>query len=90
MLLSLTIRDIVLIENLNLSWTAGLTTLTGETGAGKSILLDALGLATGARGEAGLVRQGCKQGSASQAPSRQTSPGAQLSEAQRSGTQAPS
>ncbi len=65
MLLSLTIRDIVLIENLNLSWTAGLTTLTGETGAGKSILLYALGLATGARGEAGLVRQGCKQGSAS-------------------------
>ncbi len=64
MLLSLTIRDIVLIENLNLSWTPGLTTLTGETGAGKSILLDALGLATGARGEAGLVRQGCKQGSA--------------------------
>lgn len=64
MLLSLSIRDIVLIEQLDLSWSGGLSTLTGETGAGKSILLDALGLAIGARGDASLVRRGCKQGSA--------------------------
>lgn len=63
MLLSLSIRDIVLIDRLDLEWQPTLCTLTGETGAGKSILLDALGLATGARGDAGLVRQGCAQGS---------------------------
>ncbi len=63
MLLSLSIRDIVLIDRLDLEWQPTLCTLTGETGAGKSILLDALGLATGARGDAGLVRQGCTQGS---------------------------
>ena len=63
MLVSLSIRDIVLIDKLDLDWQPQLCTLTGETGAGKSILLDALGLATGARGDAGLVRQGSAQGS---------------------------
>lgn len=63
MLVSLSIRDIVLIDKLDLDWQPHLCTLTGETGAGKSILLDALGLATGARGDAGLVRQGSAQGS---------------------------
>jgi DNA repair protein RecN (Recombination protein N) len=63
MLASLSIRDVVLIERLDLSFGIGLTALTGETGAGKSILLDALGLALGARAEAGLVRAG--QGQAS-------------------------
>ena len=62
MLISLAIRNIVLIEKLNLDWRGGLCTLTGETGAGKSILLDALALATGARGDAGLVRDGAAQG----------------------------
>ena len=61
MLISLAIRDVVLIEALDLHFVAGLGVLTGETGAGKSILLDALGLALGGRGEAGLVRQGATQ-----------------------------
>jgi DNA repair protein RecN (Recombination protein N) len=61
MLIGLAIRDVVLIESLDLALGAGLTALTGETGAGKSIVLDALGLATGARGEAGLVRRGAAQ-----------------------------
>ena len=61
MLVSLAIRDVVLIERLNLSFRAGLSVLTGETGAGKSILLDALGLALGARGDSGLVRRGADQ-----------------------------
>jgi DNA repair protein RecN (Recombination protein N) len=65
MLLSLSIRDIVLIDRLDLEWSEGLCTLTGETGAGKSILLDALALAIGARGDAGLVRQGAGQGTVS-------------------------
>jgi DNA repair protein RecN (Recombination protein N) len=63
MLTGLSIRDVVLIEKLDLSFDAGLTVLTGETGAGKSILLDSLGLALGARSEAGLVRTGCEQAS---------------------------
>ena len=63
MLTSLSIRDVVLIERLDLNFEAGLTVLTGETGAGKSILLDSLGLALGARSEAGLVRAGCAQAS---------------------------
>lgn len=58
MLTSLQVRDVVLIEALDLEFAPGLLALTGETGAGKSILLDALGLALGARGEAGLVRGG--------------------------------
>ncbi|MXP62730.1 DNA repair protein RecN [Roseomonas sp. M0104] len=63
MLTSLAIRDIVLIERLDLSLGDGLTVLTGETGAGKSILLDSLGLALGQRAEAGMVRTGQPQGS---------------------------
>ncbi|MBC9034869.1 DNA repair protein RecN [Sphingomonas sp. JC676] len=61
MLTALAIRDVVLIEALDLEFGDGLGVLTGETGAGKSILLDALGLALGARGESGLVRQGAGQ-----------------------------
>ncbi len=61
MLLGLSIRDVVLIERLDLEFGAGLSVLTGETGAGKSILLDALGLALGARGEATLVRRGAEK-----------------------------
>lgn len=63
MLASLAIRDIVLIERLDLTLAPGLAVFTGETGAGKSILLDSLGLALGARAEAGLVRHGAAQGS---------------------------
>ncbi|MEM8539599.1 MAG: DNA repair protein RecN [Pseudomonadota bacterium] len=62
MLAELSIRDIVLIEALTIRFDAGLSVLTGETGAGKSILLDSLALALGARGDAGLVRQGANQG----------------------------
>jgi DNA repair protein RecN (Recombination protein N) len=60
-LIGLSIRDVVLIEALDLAIGPGLTALTGETGAGKSIVLDALGLATGQRAEAGLVRRGAAQ-----------------------------
>lgn len=62
MLTHLAIRDIVLIEKLDLALEEGLGVLSGETGAGKSILLDALGLALGARGDASLVRTGCAKG----------------------------
>jgi DNA repair protein RecN (Recombination protein N) len=62
MLVRLSIRDIVLIDRLDLEFSSGLTTLTGETGAGKSILLDAFLLALGARGDASLVRAGETQG----------------------------
>jgi DNA repair protein RecN (Recombination protein N) len=65
MLVSLSIRDIVLIDKLDLDFGRGLTILTGETGAGKSILLDAFALALGARGDGGLVRQGQAQGQVS-------------------------
>jgi DNA repair protein RecN (Recombination protein N) len=58
MLTSLTIHNVVLIDRLTLEGASGLSALTGETGAGKSILLDALGLALGARAEVGLVRHG--------------------------------
>lgn len=61
MLTALSIRDVVLIEALDLDFGQGLGVLTGETGAGKSILLDALGLALGGRGDSGLVRHGAGQ-----------------------------
>jgi DNA repair protein RecN (Recombination protein N) len=67
MLISLAIRDIILIERLELEFERGLCALTGETGAGKSILLDALGLALGGRAERTLVRPGAAQGSVSAA-----------------------
>jgi DNA repair protein RecN (Recombination protein N) len=63
MLASISIRDVVLIERLDLNFGPGLSVLTGETGAGKSILLDSLGLALGMRAEAGLVRRGQAQAS---------------------------
>jgi len=63
MLAALSIRDIVLIDRLDLTLERGLCALTGETGAGKSILLDALGLAIGSRADAGLVGLGAEQGS---------------------------
>jgi DNA repair protein RecN (Recombination protein N) len=62
-LTALSIRDVVLIERLDLAFGQGLTVLTGETGAGKSILLDSLGLALGARAESGLVRVSAEQAS---------------------------
>ncbi|RXT44327.1 DNA repair protein RecN [Bradyrhizobium betae] len=62
MLARLSIRDIVLIERLDIEFATGLAVLTGETGAGKSILLDAFALALGGRGDAGLVRHGAEQG----------------------------
>jgi DNA repair protein RecN (Recombination protein N) len=61
-LAALSIRDIVLIDKLDLEFGEGLSALTGETGAGKSILLDALSLALGGRGDASLVRKGAAQG----------------------------
>ncbi len=62
MLTALQIQDFVLIDQARLALGSGMTALTGETGAGKSILLDALGLAVGGRAERGAVRQGAKQG----------------------------
>ncbi|MDO9205229.1 DNA repair protein RecN [Methylotenera sp.] len=59
MLQSLSIRDFVIVNQLDLEFEAGFTVLTGETGAGKSILIDALSLALGARGEGGVTRAGC-------------------------------
>lgn len=64
MLASLSIRDIVLIDRLELAFQPGLSALTGETGAGKSILLGALGLACGERADRAMVRAGAEQGSA--------------------------
>ena len=64
MLVGLTVQNIVLIDRLELTFASGLTALTGETGAGKSILLDALGLALGARAEASLVKSGATQAGA--------------------------
>jgi DNA repair protein RecN (Recombination protein N) len=62
MLARLSIRDIILIDRLDIDFGSGLAAVTGETGAGKSILLDAFALALGARGEAALVRHGAEQG----------------------------
>jgi DNA repair protein RecN (Recombination protein N) len=62
MLARLSIRDIVIIDRLDLEFGSGFGVLTGETGAGKSILLDSLSLALGARGDAGLVRAGAERG----------------------------
>jgi DNA repair protein RecN (Recombination protein N) len=62
MLSRLSIRDIVLIDRLDIDFGSGLAALTGETGAGKSVLLDAFALALGARGEAALVRAGAEHG----------------------------
>lgn len=62
MLRSLEIRDLLIIDRLSLGFQPGLNVLTGETGAGKSILLDALGFVLGWRGRAELVRQGAAQG----------------------------
>lgn len=61
MLLSLKIRDLAVVESLDLDLRVGLTVLTGETGAGKSILLTALGLALGDRADSGYIRPGCKR-----------------------------
>ncbi len=61
MLASLSIRDVVLIDRLDIAFAAGLGVLTGETGAGKSILLDSLGLVLGARADSGLLRRGAAQ-----------------------------
>ncbi|EGF93374.1 DNA repair protein RecN [Asticcacaulis biprosthecium C19] len=63
MLTRLTINDVVLVDRLELDIQPGLSVLTGETGAGKSILLDSLGLATGARADTGLIRAGANQAS---------------------------
>src|SRR6476619_8579404 len=65
MLRQLAINNVVLVERLELEFEPGLGVLTGETGAGKSILLDALGLALGARADTGLVRAGQDQASVS-------------------------
>ncbi len=59
MLKFLSIRDFVIVDKLELEFASGFTALTGETGAGKSILIDALSLALGERGDAGMVRNGC-------------------------------
>lgn len=65
MLSLLHIKNVVLIDQMSLEFRTGLSALTGETGAGKSILLDSLGLALGARADAGLVRKGCEQAAVS-------------------------
>ena len=62
MLRALEIRDMLIIDRLELAFQPGLNVLTGETGAGKSILLDSLGFVLGWRGRAELVRQGADQG----------------------------
>ena len=62
MLRALEIRDLLIIDHLELDFQAGLNVLTGETGAGKSILLDSLGFVLGWRGRAELVRSGCGAG----------------------------
>ena len=63
MLLQLSIRDFVIVQELELEFQAGFTALTGETGAGKSILIDALALALGGRADADQVRSGAERAS---------------------------
>ena len=65
MLTNLSIRDIVLVDHLDIEFSRGLSVLTGETGAGKSILLDSLGLAIGTRADARLIRHSCDRASVS-------------------------
>ena len=61
MLQRLTVRDFVLVDRLELEFAAGFGTLTGETGAGKSILIDALAFVLGERADAGSIRSGCER-----------------------------
>ena len=61
MLTRLTVRDFAIVDRIEVEFDAGMTVLTGETGAGKSILVDALGLVLGERGNAQLVRNGAKR-----------------------------
>ena len=61
MLRTLSIRDFVIVDSLELEFHSGFTVLTGETGAGKSILIDALALTLGERGDAAVVRTGCER-----------------------------
>ncbi|HKQ62436.1 MAG TPA: AAA family ATPase, partial [Candidatus Polarisedimenticolaceae bacterium] len=61
MLLTLRVRDLVIVDEIAVDFAAGLNLLTGETGAGKSILFEAVGLATGARGDRALVRAGAER-----------------------------
>ena len=65
MLKQLYIRNFAVIEDVEIAFGEGMTALTGETGAGKSILLDALGLALGGRAEASFLRAGCERGEVS-------------------------
>ena len=65
MIVSLTIKNIVLIDRLQIDFEGGLCVLSGETGAGKSILLSGIGLVIGARSEKELIRHGCDQGTVS-------------------------
>ena len=58
---SISLRDFVIVHALDLDLSGGFTVLTGETGAGKSILIDALQLALGARADAGMVREGAQR-----------------------------
>ena len=61
MLMNLQVRDFAIVEKIDIEFESGMTVLTGETGAGKSILVDALGLVLGERGSAQLVRDGAKR-----------------------------
>ena len=61
MMTHLQVRDLAIVSHLELDWRSGMTALTGETGAGKSILIDALGLVLGEKGEVGMIRAGCER-----------------------------
>ncbi len=63
MLVSMTVRNIALIENLHIEFTSGMQVLSGETGAGKSILIDSINLVLGERADRGLIRSGCERAS---------------------------